>query len=261
VTQRYLFISFFLCAIAQGQSNRTAVLRGQIETEGTTVEQEHVVNVTECGGGGIVAHTVLGFNNSFEFSGLKPGCKRIEILSSDERRIEHEENVYVEGDGAPLLIRLKSVPRGDKVPKGSGLVSADRLRHPIPKKTMQALAEAYKLTESGRFKEAEAKLEKIVKQDPNVWEARMNLGAVELKLGHPEQALTNFMRVREMEPRSSMAAFDTAIALVVLRRIPEAEAAERDALKLDPSNKGAQQFLDRLQTARQRGYLRAAQPE
>jgi Flp pilus assembly protein TadD len=256
VTQRYLSISLFLCAIAHAQNSGTAVLRGQIESDGASTEQEHVVNVTECGGGGIVAHVVLGFSNWFEFSGLKPGCKVIEILSADERQVEHEEHVYVDGDRTPVVIRLTQ-KRGDKAPAGSGVVSADRLRHPLPKKTMQALAEASKLSESGRFQEAAAKLQKLIEQSPDVWEARLNLGAVEMKLGHANEALANFSQAREMEPHSSMAALDSAIALLVLRRFPEAEAAGRQALRLDPSNKTAQQLLDRIQMGRERGFIKS----
>ena len=103
------------------------------------------------------------------------------------------------------------------------------------------------------MEEAESKLQDVVKHNPNVWQAQLNLGAVQMKLGRPVEALASFDKAREIEPHSSMAAMDSAIALVVLRRITEAEGAAREALRLDPSNQNAQMILDRLRSARARG--------
>jgi Flp pilus assembly protein TadD len=173
--------------------------------------------------------------------------------------------LLAQSDNVPVLIHLGGFKsRREKIPPAgsSFTVSADGLRHPLPPKVVKALAEAQRHTGAGRLAEASSELHKIVAHNPNVWQARLNLGVVEMKLGLANEALASFTRARELEPRSSKAALDSAIALVALRRVGEAESAARDALKLDPSNHNAQELLDLLQTGRERGYIKTpAAPE
>jgi Flp pilus assembly protein TadD len=77
-------------------------------------------------------------------------------------------------------------------------------------------------------------------------------------MGRPVEALASFTKARELEPRSSKAALDSAIALITLHRVAEAEEAAREALKLDWSNQNAKTFLDRLQMAKERVAIKDA---
>jgi tetratricopeptide (TPR) repeat protein len=265
MSRRSLFLALSLwtaTAWAQVGGGGGIVLRGEIENEGSLpLGEKYVVQVSECSEGGDLGRTSLGFDNRFEFRDLKAGCKIVRILSSDERRLLHEERVLAQNDNVPLVIHLRNEkPGSGKVLPASsaGTVSADGLRHPIPPKVLQALTETQRLSEAGRTEEAASKLQKVVEHNPNVWQAHLNLGALKMKLGRPAEALASFVRARELEPRSSMAALDSAIALVVLRRITEAEGAAREALKLDPSNQNAQMILDRLRTGRARGIVKDA---
>lgn len=234
------------------------VLRGEVQLDGTApLVEKYVVDVSECGGGGIVGRTMLGFDNKFEVRDLKSGCKLVRIMSSDERRVLHEERVTVEGENSPVLLHVE----GDRRPTApSGTISVERLRHPIPSKVLRELAETQKLSEAGRIQEAASKLQKMAAHDPDLWEVHLNLGVMEMKLGHPTEALASFARARELEPRSSKAAVDSGIALVALRRVDEAESAAREALTLDPSNQSAQKLLDIIRNGRVRGYIQTGTP-
>jgi len=238
-------------------------LRGEIENDPTaTAGEKYVIVVSECGDGGDLGRTTLGFDNKFEFRDLKAGCKVVRILSFDERRLLHEERVLAQSDNVPVVIHMGAGKKNGaerSLPAGSApTVSADGLRHPIPPKVLRALSETQRLTEAGHMEEAESKLQDVVKHNPNVWQAQLNLGAVQMKLGRPVEALASFDKAREIEPHSSMAAMDSAIALVVLRRIREAEGAAQQALTLDPSNQSAKALLDRLRAARERGLIKDA---
>jgi hypothetical protein len=263
---RSLFLFLSLCVIGWAQVGQGVILRGEIEDDGgSPAGTKYVVEISECAGGGDIGRTTLGFDNNFEFRDLKAGCKIVRVLSSDERHLLHEERVLAQNDNVPVLIHLGNVKsRREKIPPaGSAFtVSADGLRHPIPPKILRALVHTQRLTEAGRLAEASSELHKIVAHNPNVWQARLNLGVVEMKLGLTNEALTSFTKARELEPRSSKAALDSAIALVTLRRVGEAESAAREALKLDPSNNNAQQLLDLLHVGRERGYIKtSAGPE
>jgi hypothetical protein len=252
----------FSTAWAQVGSGGGVVLRGEIENEGSApAGEKYVVEVSECSDGSDIGRTTLGFDNKFEFRNLKAGCKIVRILSSDERRLLHEERVLPQNDSASVVIRLgDNKTDAEKTPPAgsASTVSVDGLRHPIPPKVLRGLAETQQLSQAGRMEEAASKLQALVAHNPKVWQAHLNLGAVEMKLGRPAEALVSFGKARELEPRSAMAALDSAIALVVLRRIAEAEGAAREALRLDPSNRNAQMLVDRLQIIRARGYNKDA---
>src|SRR5277367_6490412 len=116
--QRYFLIPWFGCAVflstmAQGQPGGGVVaLRGEIESQGPATLQKYVVQVSECGDGGSSGPSTVAFDNKFEFLNLKPGCKVVRVLTSDERRVLHEERVTVESDGVPLVISLNVKPGG-----------------------------------------------------------------------------------------------------------------------------------------------------
>lgn len=257
---RSFFLSLWLCTAARAQfGGGGVVLRGEVQLDGAApLVEKYVVDVSECGGGGIVGRTMLGFDNKFEVRDLKSGCKLVRIMSSDERRLLHEERVTVEGENTPVLLHVE----GDRRPAvSSGTVSVERLRHPIPAKVLRALAETQKLSETGHVEEAASKLQKIVAQDPDLWEAHLNLGVMEMKLGRPADALASFSRARELEPRSSKVAVDSGIALIALHRVDEAESFAREALALDPTNQSAQKLLDIIRNGRVRGYIKEGRQE
>ena len=62
------------------------------------------------------------------------------------------------------------------------------------------------------------------------------MGSIEQGLGHWEAALAHFERGAALDPRSPAAARRHALGLLMLRRYPEAEAAQARALALGPTN-------------------------
>lgn len=268
--QLYRFIlltlsSASLCTIARAQLGDAVMLRGEIETDSTTQATEkgvekYFAEVSDCGDSGEVGRVTQVFDNKFEFHGLRSGCKVVRVLSADERRVLHEERVLPQNDSVPLVIRLRSARTGDKIPPAgsSFTVSVDGLRNPMSPKVVRELAETQRLREAGQWEEAAARLKKLLARNPDIWQAHLNLGVAEMKMGQPVEALASFTKARELEPRSSKAALDSAIALIALHRVAEAEDAAREALKLDSSNENAKTFLDRLQMAKERAMIKEA---
>lgn len=73
-----------------------------------------------------------------------------------------------------------------------------------------------------------------LKFDPQLVDARLNLGALELAYGDFDSALERFERVLEVRPDDPMVVISRAVALRGLKRYPEAEAGYDKALALRP---------------------------
>jgi hypothetical protein len=73
---RSLLLFLSLCIIGQAQVGQGVTLRGEIEDDsGSPAGTKYVVELSECGDGGDIGRTTLGFDNNFEFRDLKAGCK------------------------------------------------------------------------------------------------------------------------------------------------------------------------------------------
>lgn len=104
---------------------------------------------------------------------------------------------------------------------------------------------AYSLQREGRFTEALEIYQQLRKSHPTS-AVLTNMGAVLLNLGRPHEAIAVLLRVVAARPELAGARYNLANGLDKLRLWPEAEAAFREALRLDPNLKEAQLNLARL---------------
>lgn len=132
----------------------------------------------------------------------------------------------------PLIVRLPA--RNDKRPI-SGVVSAKRLRHPVPSKALREFARAENAFQKGDVQESCEHLEKAIQIYPDYMEAHNNLGARRMRRGDSEGAATEFQKAAELDPAAVLANTNLALALLNLKRNREAEAAARRALQIDPA--------------------------
>jgi arylsulfatase A-like enzyme/Flp pilus assembly protein TadD len=98
--------------------------------------------------------------------------------------------------------------------------------------SLNALALA--LSEAGRQKEAYDTLQKVLKEDPDNPKAWEQLGLVELRLGHWEQARAHSLRALELNRQLPLAWNNLGVALFQLKRTGEALDAWQKAVDLDP---------------------------
>jgi tetratricopeptide (TPR) repeat protein len=211
------------------------------------LNQDYFVELDDSSHTGPPHRVLLDPQNTFEFRGVAPGVYTIRIVRAHDRSAIHEEAVNLSSANSTVLLRLRDEERQRPV---SGTVSAERLRNPMPAKVLKGMMEAQRLSESGSFEAAAEKLRDLVRRHPGIWEAHLNLGVQDLRLGYVEKALRSFLRARELQPRSALAAINAAAALATLDRLIEAQSMAREALALDPGNRAARTLLDRIERAR-----------
>jgi hypothetical protein len=238
------YVSLFFCSAAFAQFGGTATVRGELQIEGVASD-DYQVEMADCSGGGHATRGWITSGNRFEFDDVAPGCKILRVVTGDQKSVVHEMQIFVEGSGTPITIR---VPKQDREPSAPGSISVERLRHPIPEKAVRMMADANRLWKEGRVEKAAAKLRPAALRYPDFWEIHVNLGVIEMKLDHFDLAADEFLKARQLQPRSAVAAIDAAFALMRLHRLDEAERAAKDAVSLDPQNHVARLLLARVQS-------------
>jgi len=243
---RYLSI-FLLSSSMWAQFAPHTVVRGELQIDGADTGSDYQVELAECSGDSQGVRGWMSGGTRFEFDRVTPGCKILRVVTGPQRTIVQEVQIFAEESSVPLVIRVAN-PR--KEPVSAEVVSVDRLRHPIPQDVAHAMRDANRLWQAGQYAGAGEKLRPIAAKYPDVWELRLDLGIVEMKLQNVGAAAQHFLRVRELEPRSPVAALDAGFALLQLRRLDEAESAAKDAVALEPGNRVAQSLLAHIQAAK-----------
>jgi Flp pilus assembly protein TadD len=92
----------------------------------------------------------------------------------------------------------------------------------------------------------------LIARDPDYAALRDDAAALYLELGQPARALTHFLVVERLQPRSARARYNTAVALDALGRSAEASREYEEAIRLDPGYSVAHNNLGSLLFAAQR---------
>ncbi|AMV35905.1 tetratricopeptide repeat protein [Planctomyces sp. SH-PL62] len=125
-------------------------------------------------------------------------------------------------------------------------------------------AEALTLYQAGRFVEALPRFDAVLERHPNDLEALVKRGNAYLRLDRPSKALSDFERVIQRDPLNTSGHTDRAVALMMLGRLDESEAAFVRSIRLRevPLN-GARGLggggRDAVQEARATAYAGLAQ--
>ncbi len=140
---------------------------------------------------------------------------------------------------APVMERPESFPLvdprsapGSPSAQPAGLVTASQLA--IPPKALKELARSQKAYLAGDIRSSVEHLEKAVLIHPSFLQAHNVLGARYLQLGEYDRGLNEFHKAVAIDPKFAYGYHNLSTALYFLRRYPEAEAAARQALQLDP---------------------------
>jgi tetratricopeptide (TPR) repeat protein len=102
---------------------------------------------------------------------------------------------------------------------------------------------------AGSEDEAQAEFRRSTDLDPALADAWIRRGRYSLRYAMPGTALEQFRRALAAAPRGDEAAVGSAEALVAMGRLPEAEAAARDAVAWNPASARAHFWLGRILAA------------
>jgi Tfp pilus assembly protein PilF len=101
---------------------------------------------------------------------------------------------------------------------------------------------AIALASSGKLEEADRELVALIGEVPDASEVRISLGVNQQKLGRDAEAVENFRRVIERDPKNALAHFDLAVSLFKLQRLNEAAPEVHAALAISPWYARAQEL-------------------
>jgi tetratricopeptide (TPR) repeat protein len=89
---------------------------------------------------------------------------------------------------------------------------------------------------AGRFQDARAELEELVRKNPDSIELQLRLGDVQNRLGDKSGAIQTFGNAHRLKPQDLKAALNFAIMLDSTGKIDQARAVYEDVLRIDPEN-------------------------
>jgi len=115
----------------------------------------------------------------------------------------------------------------DAVKRALGLVAEEEMavvEEYVPKnRALMYYNMGKRLYEKGQEEKAEKQLLDSVERDPEYVKSRLLLGIIYKKTGRPDEALEQFQKVKELDPRDQEAVYQTAAITLTSKRFPEAE--------------------------------------
>lgn len=120
-----------------------------------------------------------------------------------------------------------------------GGISKGRLSHRPPKLARQEFDKGQQASRNGRTEEARQHFAAAVQADPGYWEAHVKLADVYWRRSEASEALDQLDAALRIDSNSRVLLVNKALALLKLNRPAEAEAAGRQALRLEPASTGA----------------------
>lgn len=88
--------------------------------------------------------------------------------------------------------------------------------------------------------------EVLVAREPDYAALRDDAAALYMELGQPARALTHFLQVERLQPRSARARYNAAVALDALGQAAEATREYQEAIRIDPDYSAAHNNLGSL---------------
>ena len=182
-----------------------------------------------------VRHATVGLDDKFELQQVPPGLYTLKVVRPDSQ-IVVEEMVNVPDSGA---LRI-SVPEAPAERGPAGLVSAERLRHPISKKGALILERAQNASHAGRHEQAIAEARKAMADPTAAPYAHGLVGQEYMKLGQMETALPELEQAVATLPRDPVNHSNFGYALCLTR---QCEREIRKSLELEPNSPAAHFLL------------------
>lgn len=209
------------------QTAITTVMRGEVLNTDVTGGRI-MVELVDSHGGQLVDRALVHPNGSFELHNVPNRSCELRVLTESGDLLKRDF-VVPSQSAFGFTIDLAGTAKKRERPV-SGLVSARRLAHKVPKAAMKEFRKAENATAHGREDQALGHLEKAIELDPEFMEALNNLGTKYIRLRRPVEAAALFQRATELDPSLPQLHVNLAVALLHLRRPAEAEQEVRKAL-------------------------------
>lgn len=187
---------------------------------------------------GAVAHPRAFTYNEIGVALRREGRTALALTWFD-RALEHDPNGY-----RALLNKAELLRTQGHAQEAVALARRAVLLEPRSAVSRQFLAAALK--DAGRTEEALAEIREALELDPGRAASHSLLGLLLLQQGRPDEAIRELSRYVAMRPDDPRGHNNLGVALARSGRLAEAEAAYREALRLDPHQAGARRNLEAL---------------
>jgi tetratricopeptide (TPR) repeat protein len=137
-----------------------------------------------------------------------------------------------------------------RLAKTGDSISASELL--IPQKALKEIQRSQSALQSGDTRSSARHLEKAVQIYPNYLQGHNSLGSRYIELGEYGKAAAEFQKAIDIDSRAMPPVNNLSVALFLLQRYAEAEAAARQAHRLDPHDLTARYMLGAILTTENR---------
>jgi tetratricopeptide (TPR) repeat protein len=241
VCYRRLFVCFafgLLTVRLTAQPGLAQELYGEVRSQFLTVFHGLTVRLDSLDQLGESAEADVQSDGSFRFRNIPNGAYRLRLTNYFGDTIQ-EQLVTISPQTASLILRLAEPP-ASRPPSSS--ISVRRLLHPPAPKAWKAFRDAQKLSQSGKYEEAAAKLKAALAISPEFSEAWTNLTAQNIRLRRYEEAMTDATRAMEIAGANAVDLCNLSVSQWGAGRFPEALANALRCAELDPTS-GQAQYL------------------
>jgi tetratricopeptide (TPR) repeat protein len=208
---------------------------GTVQAEESLVGNRLSVVLVDMAAQRTVERSPVSSDGSFEFHSVAPGAYRAELVIGGDCL----DRAMVNLNSSLDRIELRLSESGARKP--GGVVSAGLLR--LSGKSKRILEKAQKATASGDYQKSIEILRAALEDPAAAPYAYINIGANYLRAGQPSAAIPQFQEAARLLPGDVMAHTNLAFALLLLRKLEEAEQEARAAVTIDKHNAKANWVL------------------
>lgn len=234
----------FLAAFCLAQGTISTV-RGEVQTEGLSVETDLVVQLRAPSGSRFVEQAYLHADGSFEFREVPTGDYTLRVMRADQ--IVTQQLVTITPLSQPLQIHL---PKQTAESSPARTVSVRQLRNPVSKNALRSFAKAQRYSDAGDHAKAIEELRRTLPDASATGYAHAILSAEYGRMGQTEAAIAELEEALAVMPDSSALHTNLAFELSMARRFDRAEEEARQAIHLDRNCAKAHYLLGYLLLAR-----------
>jgi len=238
-------ILFFAVLAMPGIAQIISSVRGVVAADEPLTGNHLVVSLMEAATRKAVDRAFVGADGTFEFRNLPSGSYIAELaVSSGDPILSLTVSLNTSGDRIELRLS------GHKAVLPTGTVSVRELQHPMSAKSKRMFAAAQKASEKGEYLKAVDILRGALTDPAAEGYARMNIGVAYVRAGEAATAVPELKEAARLMPGDAVARTNFAYALLLARRVDEAEVEARGALRLDKNNSKARWVLGSILLAK-----------
>ena len=235
-------IVFAIVVLLLGAGAAQAQLRGQIIVPDAQ-QADRIELVLEKQGGQVVGRAFSNAEGNFLFQSLPSPCDCVVVVHLEGYK-EAREPITFATNGSRLVIQLAREDATAVLKSVEpDVIDIDQLSRKYPRKIFDEFRKAQEDQGKGNFAKAADRLQALIKQVPDFYEAHHGLGLALQKLQRFDEAEKEFNAARQLSPRSSLPLVSLGGMHVDRGDLVKARAELEEAVKINPQSSMGYYYL------------------